>query len=72
MTRVKIFKSVENETAELEAQINAWLAESGARVRQITGNIAPQTVPYGERSHGLTQSEFAPSDVLVIVLYEVD
>jgi hypothetical protein len=71
MQQIKIFKGVENELSALENEINAWLAETQVTVKQLVGNIAPQSAtgaPQG--GHGLTKSEFPPSDVLVIVLYE--
>ena len=71
MQRVKIFKGVENELPELEQQINSWLVETGARVLHVFGNIAPQTMPADVKGHGLSKSEFAPSDVLVVVLADV-
>ena len=69
MQQVKLFKSVENEVETLEKEINEWLSRSGARVVSLTGNIAPQSMkPDG--GGGLGKSSFAPSDVLVVVLYE--
>ena len=70
MQQVRIFKSVENEVRELEKEINGWIRESGAKVLSITGNIAPQSGGMEARSGGLSRSGFAPSDVVVIVLYE--
>ena len=67
--QVKIFKTVENEIAALEAEVNAWIRQSGARVLSVTGNIAPQSAARGSGG-GLTQGSFAPSDVVLIVLYE--
>ena len=69
MQQVKIFKGVENEIKALEDEINAWLVESQSEVLQISGNIAPQTASAKSSASGLTQSEFPPSDVLVVVLY---
>ena len=43
MQQVKIFKSVENELNTLEAEMNTWIASSGARIISISGNIAPQS-----------------------------
>ncbi|MGN6134107.1 MAG: hypothetical protein ACTHOU_06370 [Aureliella sp.] len=65
MQKIKLFKSIESELHSLEDEMNAWIAESGARIISVTGNIAPQT--------GNTQQAgmFSASDVLVIVLYEV-
>jgi hypothetical protein len=64
MQKVKVFKSVESELGGLETEINKWIAESGAKVISITGNIAPQSV---RSSH---VGSFSGSDVLVIILYE--
>ena len=71
MQQVKMFKGIENELAAMESEINDWLAASKATVKQIFGNIAPQSASAGiQGGHGLTKSEFPPSDVLVVVLYE--
>jgi len=69
MQQVKIFKGVENDLAGLEAEVNAWIRQSGARVVSLTGNIAPQS-PSSRAGGGLTQGTFAPSDVVLVVLYE--
>lgn len=71
MQKIKIFKGVENDLAALETEINAWLAATPATVKQIIGNIAPQSPAANvQGGHGLTKSEFPPSDVLLVVLYE--
>ncbi len=77
MHQVKIFKSVESEVESLEQSVNQWLAESGARVVQITGNISPQTNPLeGGNSGGSFSAggggplRYPPSDILLVVLYE--
>jgi hypothetical protein len=67
---VKIFKGVENEIEALEEQVNAWIRETGATIISITGNISPQSGGTDAKSVGLTQSHFAASDVLLVVLYE--
>ena len=67
MQQVKIFKSVDNELAEMEKQINRWMRKSGARVLSINGNLTSQNNP----SDGPLNS-FAAGDVLIIVLYEID
>jgi len=77
MQQVKIFSGLEGHTGELEQQINDWLASSGARVLQITGNVAPQSLLGAPDNKSLSKTgggsrRFAPSDVLVIVLYETD
>lgn len=71
MQQIKIFMSVESEVSQTEAEVNAWLKESGVRVLQVFGNIAPQTAPLGES--GTSSSgplRFPPSDVILVVLYE--
>lgn len=70
MQQIKIFKGLETEVSGLEGKINAWLAESGVRVVNIVGNIAPQSPPPDEKMKALGMSAFSPSDVLIIVLYE--
>lgn len=64
MQQVKIFECRENEIKSLEDEINQWLRESGARIISITGNIAPQSATSQPKARP------APSDVLLIVLYE--
>ncbi|HEX7379421.1 MAG TPA: hypothetical protein VF278_20025 [Pirellulales bacterium] len=71
MQQIKIFKGIEHELKSLEDEVNAWLAESEVEVLQIMGNIAPQTPSSRHDAAGLTQGEFPPSDVLLIVLYKV-
>ncbi len=64
MRKVKLFKGVESELSGLETDINTWLAESGAELISVSGNIAPQT-------HFPTAPDsFSVSDVLVILTYE--
>jgi len=65
MQQVKIFKSIESELWNMEAEINAWMKEENVKVLNITGNIAPQT---GAASS--TTGSFSASDVLIVVLYE--
>lgn len=78
MRQIKIFKSVESEVENLEESVNTWLAESGAQVIQITGNIAPQSEPLDAGAAGGSFSagggsplRYPPSDILLIVLYEL-
>jgi hypothetical protein len=70
MQQVKLFKGVENQIDQLEANVNAWIRKAGATVVSVSGNIAPQTVTGPSESAGLTQSDFPPSDVLLIVVYD--
>ena len=70
MQQVKIFKGLEGDAAALEKQVNMWLAESGVRVVQITGNIAPQGHWTDPKAGNISNSPFTPSDILLVVLYE--
>jgi hypothetical protein len=70
MAQIKIFKGLENDLATMEHEVNSWLTQSGARVVQIFGNIAPQTLQPAARSGGLSTTDFVPSDVLLVVLYD--
>ena len=71
MQQVKLFKGLESELSKLEAEVNDWIRDSGARVLSISGNIAPQSeAPEGKR--GGLGSGFAPSDIVLVVLYETD
>ena len=67
MQQVKIFKSVDTEIPEMEQQINRWMRKSGARVLSITGNLASSP-----QMGNAPMNSFAASDILVIVLYEID
>jgi hypothetical protein len=69
MQQIKVFKALETEAEMLERQVNDWLAKSGVKVLQISGNIAPQSEGGGGRSGGLANTGGA-SDLLLIVLYE--
>ncbi len=73
MQQVKLFFGVENRPEDLERDVNAFLAETGARCVNIFGNIAPQTPGTGagdaERVTS-TSRRFAPSDVFLCVVYE--
>jgi hypothetical protein len=70
MQQVKIFKGLENDLSTLETAVNDWIRKSRASVVSITGNIAPQSMPSGGNSPGLTKSSFPPSDVILVLLYE--
>ena len=72
MQQVKLFKGVENQIDRLEAEVNAWIRKTGAKVVSVTGNLAPQSGGgnAGSGAAGLTQSDFATSDVLLLVVYE--
>ena len=69
MHQIKIFKGLESNLGSLEKEVNDWLKESGARVVQMFGNLAPQS---GERNetNSLAAYPYLASDVLLVVLYE--
>ena len=69
MQQIKIFKSIESDVADLERDINAWLKESGARVVNVFGNIAPQTPAYLATKSEQTGRRFHPSDVFLAIVY---
>ena len=71
MQQVKIFKSLESDVRTLEKEVNEWIRQSGARIVSITGNIAPQSESPGSTARGIGQSCYPPSDVVLVVLYEV-
>ncbi|MFN0132198.1 MAG: hypothetical protein ACKVW3_06660 [Phycisphaerales bacterium] len=76
MQQIKIFSGEEDRLSTMEKDINDWLKQSGAKVVQIFGNIAPQAVLKGtdatrpSLSEAASSRRFAPSDVLICVLYE--
>ena len=70
MNQIKIFKGIESELAQMEEEVNTWLAEHDVRVVQVFGNLAPQTVQPRAQSGGLSKTDFAPSDVVLVVLYD--
>ena len=67
MQQIKIFKGIESELSELEKRVNDWIKQSGARIANIFGNIAPQSETHA--SHGLSKA-YTPSDILLVVVYE--
>lgn len=70
MQQIKIFKSIESELDQMEAEMNKWIVrlhKKGGRIVNIEGNIAPQS---GSGSGPM--NSFSGSDVLVIVLFEID
>jgi hypothetical protein len=69
MHQIKIFKGLESNLGALEKDVNAWLAESGARVVQMFGNLAAQSGQRNE-TNSLAAYPYVASDVLLVVLYE--
>ena len=71
MQRVKLFKGLETEVEALEQQINDWAESEGAKIIQVTGNIATQSYnPAAKSGTSLHGNVSAASDVLIVVLYE--
>ena len=71
MQRVKLFKGLETEVEALEQQINDWAESEGAKIIQVTGNIATQSYnPAAKSGSSLQSNVAAASDVLIVVLYE--
>ena len=71
MQRVKLFKGLETEVEALEQQINVWVESEGAKIIQVTGNIATQSYnPAAKSGTSLHGNVSAASDVLIVVLYE--
>jgi hypothetical protein len=70
MQQIKIFKSLESDLAALEKEVNTWLAQSHVEVVEMFGNIAPQSPAAEGQSMTLHKGSFAPSDVMLVVLYQ--
>lgn len=76
MHQVKIFKGVENEADKLERDVNDWLKKSGVKVVKVFGNLSPQSAIGAPSGGTLVGAEtaagrrFAPSDILLVVVYE--
>ena len=71
MQRVKLFKGLETEVEALEQQVNDWVESEGAKIIQVTGNIATQSYnPAAKSGTSLQSNVAAASDVLIVVLYE--
>ena len=71
MQRIKLFKGLETEIEALEQQVNAWVESEGAKIIQVTGNIATQSYnPAAKSGSSLQSNVAAASDVLIVVLYE--
>ena len=68
MQQIKFFSGEEDSTAAMERDINTWLRESGVRVLNVFGNIAPQSG--ASESRPVSGRRFAPSDIFIAVLYE--
>lgn len=68
--QVKIFKGIETDLRALEDQVNDWLLDTQVQIISMVGNLSPQSMGTASQDKGLTTGSFAPSDVLLIVLYE--
>ena len=75
MQQVKIFLGIEGASGELSDEINEWIRESEVKVLQVSGNIAPQATtgsgPLASLPGAGASSSRAPSDIMVVVLYEI-
>ena len=70
MHQIKLFLDMESNSAGLEDKVNDWLKTSGAKVVNIFGNIAPQTVTTESKTTALAERKFSSSDLLLVVVYE--
>lgn len=70
MHQIRVFTDIESNMEALEGRVNAWLRESGAKVINIFGNIAPQTVTSGSQGTALAERKFSSSDVFMVVVYD--
>jgi len=76
MQQIKVFIGLEGQTDDLESEVNQWIRSSGAKILSITGNIAPQAIfpDKTNAGNGLVNTglsrRFAPSDVMILVVYE--
>lgn len=71
MHQIKMFKGLESDMGALELQVNKWLAESKVKVVSMFGNLAPQTVAFDQSVTSISKSSFCPSDMWVVIIYEV-
>jgi len=74
MHQIKLFKGLENDLASIEKEVNGWLATSNAKVVQLIGNVAPQSLR-SENGHILGAERpggrgASVSDIFLAVVYE--
>ena len=76
MQQVKLFTGLEGATEELAEEINSWIRKTGAKILQISGNIAPQTIASFDQTVGLPAAGSTalrpPSDLFIIILYATE
>ncbi len=70
MHQIKLFVDLESNAQAMEDRINDWLKESGAKVINIVGNVAPQTVTAESKGTALAERKFSSSDLFGAVVYE--
>lgn len=70
MHQVKLFKGLETDLAEVEKQMNAWLAANDVKVINIFGNMSPQSCPADDKNAMIAKGTFVPSDIMLVVHYE--
>ncbi|HYE60522.1 MAG TPA: hypothetical protein VD997_00875 [Phycisphaerales bacterium] len=75
MQQVRIFIGKEDEVSRLTKEVNDFLANTGAKVVNVFGNLSPQTPGASGGSEGMRAPEgmnrrFAPSDIMLVVVYQ--
>jgi len=76
MHQVKFFCQERRNLSDLEAEVNRWLRESGAKVVNVIANIAAREVLASAEwtrhaGSGPRITEYTPSDVFVTIVYQV-
>lgn len=71
MHQIKLFKGLENDLPGMEKQVNDWLAESGANVVNVIGNLAAQQDETRPDSTGVAHSLYVPANIFLAVVYEM-
>lgn len=72
MQQIKFFRAADTELTGLEQTVNSWLAENAIRVVQVFGNLASPPPQLDTKSLALSRGNRPPSDVLLVVVYEVE
>ncbi len=70
MPKIKLFVDIESNIENMETRINDWITGSNAKVINVFGNIAPQTVTGDAKATATGGRRFSSSDVFVAIVYE--